>query len=563
MKDSGDAGHTRRGARRHLLAGVLLTLLAAVPARGVILDGGVDPANLGKGGWIYNKVAAPDSTFAAMKSNGFNFVIVKAGRADQLWTGSGYVSVTTPNPVGVLLCTNLVRSAHRQGLLIFGSNRTGGDSTPWTIDPDEITNEVAVADYVFHQEADGFIWDAESTWENTNTGLGTNGPTYAWWLASMVRAHWPTKFLGFNSWDVIAAHPSLPYKEFAYWSDCTMPMAYNHSGSSGNRSNVFATILWCDVNYRAWQDSLRNASAVIEGQTVYWSNSIKPLLLMHDVYNDTNQEQKVRDFMDYLVADPTCVTAGGYQGFDGFRSEFFTPGQTAYMKAATIGNFAGSINSIIMDDARAERVGDWQQQVTMSATTTTVSFQSGAETTSFGTNYFYKTGGDGTSYVQFAPNIIGPGDYDVYQWHPSRADASASVPHIITGNGRTTTLYADQTTNAGNWSLLGRFNFAAGTGGSIRVTDGIPESGGVAMVDGLKMVFVAPNRPHIDDINVLPGGEVSLQVSGCPGQYSIEAAATVGSWGELTNFIATTNCFDVPLPQPGRAGRFYRAKLIW
>ena len=543
-----------------LLAGLLLVSLATGPVQGVIRDGGVDPANLGKGGWIYNSIADPDATFATMKTNGFNFVIVKAGRADTLWTGSGYVPVT--NPVGVLLCTNLVRTAHQYGLQVFGSNRTGGDSTPWTIDPTEITNEVKVADYVFYQEADGFIWDAESTWENTNTGLGTNGPTYAWWLASMVRAHWPTKFLGFNSWDVMAAHPSLPYKEFAYWSDCNMPMVYHHSGSSGNRSNSFAGILWSDVNFKAWQDPLRNSNSVVGGQTIYWSNSIKPLLLMRDVYVDTTNDRNVRDFMDYLVADPNCVTDGGYRGYDGFRSELFTPGQIAYMKAATIGNSPCIINSIIMDDARASVPADWTLKRTMSATTTAVTFY-GTDTNSFGTNYYYKTQGDGSSYVQFTPNIIGPGDYHVYQWHPSRANASASVPHIVSYNGGSATVYADQTTNAGDWSLLGKFNFAAGTGGNIRITDGIPESSSVAMVDGLKLVFVWPNAPHIDAVNLLPGGQVRLQISGCPGLYVVDGASALGGWGPLTNFLTTTNCFECTLVPSGQARQFYRARLLW
>jgi hypothetical protein len=198
----------------------------------------------------------------------------------------------------------------------------------------------------------------------------------------------------------------------------------------------------------------------------------------------------------------------------------------------------------------------------MSATTTAVSFF-GTDTNSFGTNYYYKAQGDGSSYMQFTPNIIGPGDYNVYQWHPVRADTSARMPHIITYNGGSTTVYADQTTNAGDWSLLGKFNFAAGTGGNIRITDDIPESSGVAMVDGLKMVFVCPNAPQIDAINLLPGGQVRLQISGCPGAYVVDGANAPGGWGPLTNFVATTNRFECTLAQSGQTCQFYRARLLW
>ena len=44
----------RRVARLVLLLGVVVPVFALIhPAQGVIRDGGIDPANLGKGDWIY------------------------------------------------------------------------------------------------------------------------------------------------------------------------------------------------------------------------------------------------------------------------------------------------------------------------------------------------------------------------------------------------------------------------------------------------------------------------------------------------------------------------------
>ena len=64
---------------------------------------------------------------------------------------------------------------------------------------------------------------------------------------------------------------------------------------------------------------------------------------------------------------------------------------------------------------------------------------------------------------------------------------------MLNYNGGSGTIFANQQTNAGNWSLLGKFNFASGTSGTIRVTDAIAEpSGNVAIVDGLKLVYVPP-----------------------------------------------------------------------
>src|SRR5262249_22189329 len=112
-----------------------------------------------------------------------------------------------------------------------------------------------------------------------------------------------------------------------------------------------------------------------------------------------------------------------------------------------------------------------------------------ADTNTFGTNYLVRTPGTGEAFVEFKPTITVPGDYDVYEWHPFRADASAGVPFIITHDGTTNVLYANQQTNAGNWNWLGRFDFLSGTNIVIRVTDAIPETNCVAIVDGLKLVF--------------------------------------------------------------------------
>lgn len=492
-------------------------------ALGIIRDGGVDPANLGQGGWLYllhnatnhlapNNIAAvtnENSLFQYLKGQGLRYVIVKAGSSDLLYTDTTY---TATSPV---FTSNLVNRAHANGLKIFGSNRS------WGIN---IAGEIAIADYVFNQGADGFIYDAESEWEaSPNRPWITNAPAQAWWLCGTVRSNWPTKFIAHNPYDTLGLHSSFPYKEFGYWCDAVMPQVYHHSASQGN---AFAAIHWTDVNYRAFQDSLANLPiGNSNGLKVFWTKAIKPLVLMRDVYGENFSPhyppEDVRNFLDYLVADPNCVTAGGYQGSDYFRSELYDTNQWAYMKAATIGIFPDVVNNIIMDDARTSLVGPWTVVKTIDATTgSTVSFtgEFGTDTDSFGTNYWKAAQGTGSGYLQFTPSILTAGDYLCYQWHPSRPDASASVPHIINYNGGSTTIYADQRTNAGNWTLLGQFNFAAGTAGNIRVTDGIPEAGGVAMADGVKMVYVGDATPPriIDQpqgASILPGQSASFSVT--------------------------------------------------
>jgi hypothetical protein len=507
---------------------LLVLLLAAGPARAVIRDGGVDPANLGQGGWLYllhdatnhlspNNVAAvtnENSLFQYLKSQGLRYVIVKAGTSNTLWYDTSY-SLTSP-----MFTRNLVDLAHTNGMKIFGSNRSWGNDLP---------GESRVADYVFTNGADGFIYDAESEWEpGSSHPWITNGPAQAWWLCGNVRSNWPTKFIAHNPFDTLYLHSSFPYKEFGYWCDAVMPQVYHHSATRGS---AIAAIHWTDVNYRTFQNSL--ASLPIgnsNGLRVRWTDAIKPLVMMRDVYganfSPAYPPSDVRNFLDYLVADPNCVTVGGYKGSDYFRSELHDTNQWAFIKAATIGTSSGVVNNIVMDDAGITLVGSWTAVQTIDATTgSTVSFtgEFGTDVNSFGTNYWKAYQGTGLGYMQFTPNILNAGEYLCYTWHPSRPDASASVPHIIAYNGNTNTVYVNQQTNGGDWTLLGQFDFAAGTAGYIRITDGIPEPSGVAMADGVKLAFVRPPT-----VPIVVGQPASTNIlSGQSETFSVTADGTM------------------------------------
>src|ERR1043166_2439201 len=157
---------------------------AAPRVSAVIRDGGIDPSNLGKGYWIYfmslatnrlggniPSVTNETSLMLFYKSIGIRYVIVKAATSDQLFDGS------YPTPQ---FTRQLVNLAHATGLLIMGYNRSYGEN---------VAAEIAVADYVFHQGADGFVWDAESEWESDQPWIGTQGPAKAWQLCSTVRSN--------------------------------------------------------------------------------------------------------------------------------------------------------------------------------------------------------------------------------------------------------------------------------------------------------------------------------------------------------------------------------------
>jgi len=494
----------RTSAALRLLLGAIIApicLLTSSPLRAEIRDGGIDPSNLGKGVWVYSMADATNklgghvasvtnipSLMRYYKSQGLRYFIVKAATNDKLF-GDCH-----PGPQ---FNSNLVNIAHANGLLVFGYNRSFGSN---------ILGEVAIADYVFNQGADGFVFDAEAEWETGRPWI-TNGPAQAWQLCSTVRSNWPNKFLAHAPFPIIYLHASFPYKEFGFWCDAVMPQIY-HFSSSGIKESPSAAINWSDVNWSYWQKSIYLLSpSNINGMTVYWTNSVKPIIPLQDVYgnvvpggiicegaaSEVYSDEDVMEFIDYSAADPNAQTGGGYRGANFWRADTIGAGQWSKIRGGAIGNFPNVVNNIVMDDARATNVGAWNFVLTFNVTNRTAPGfvgATGSDTNSFGTNYYSKAQGSGAAYIQFTPNIVTPGNYDVYQWHPYVTNASSGTPFVITHAAGTATVYANQQTNSGNWSWLGRFNFLAGTSGNIRITDGFSDAGNLAIADGIKLAFV-------------------------------------------------------------------------
>src|SRR5262249_39686953 len=147
-----------------------------------------------------------------------------------------------------------------------------------------------------------------------------------------------------------------------------------------------------------WQNSLYGLSPTnINGTLVYWTNSIKPLAPIQDVYGPRGQspcegttgpvpDEDVMEFIDYLSADPNAQTAGGYNGVSFWRADLHGPGQWSYIKAGTSGNFPGIVNNIVIDNPKATAVGAWTSVRTF-YNGAFFGSGSGTDTNSFGTNY--------------------------------------------------------------------------------------------------------------------------------------------------------------------------------
>ncbi|MDB6024965.1 MAG: hypothetical protein JWM68_1188 [Verrucomicrobiales bacterium] len=444
-------------------------LLLAGNSFATIFDGGVDSANLGKGDWIYFMSAATNqlggnvpsvtniaSFMAFEKSQGINYIIVKAGTGSTNFNGDG----SSPQ-----FTSNLVAQAHAVGLKIFGYTRSYGSDVP---------GEINVASYCFNRGADGFVLDAEAEWENNQPWIGSNGPSLALQLGQGIKNLWPTKFLAHSPMPIISFHPSFPYKEFGFYCDTVMPQIYHFSFDM----TPSAAIDWTDTEFRNFHNSL----------TGTWTNSIKPLAPVGQVYGPlappdaaTIPDNDVTEFVDYLAADPNAVTAGGYKGVNFWRADLHGAVQWANIKASTSGDMPGIVNNIVIDNPTATVVGSWTT--------------SALATNKFGNDYRYKGSGTGAAYVQFTPNIVTAGNYKIYEWHTVGSNRSVGAPFQISYNGGTTTVNVDQQSNDAQWVLLGTFNFATGTGGFIRLLDTHADTTHVVVADGLKLVYSGPPPP--------------------------------------------------------------------
>lgn len=284
------------------ICGILaIFLFAALHSSAAIRDGGIDPKNMGRGTWIYilpnaisglggnvPSVNSLSNLMTYMKNQGLQYVIIKAAQADTVFTAGGNPQFTPA----------VVAAGHAAGLKVFGYIYTTGQNIP---------GEIAMADYIFQQGADGLIYDAEIEWESQNL---PNNTTKAVQLCSTVRSNWPNKFMGLSTWPYRAVHASLPYKEFAFYSDVIMPQAYwIELGDTPT-----ACVTRVNNEWNSWKNSL----------TGIWTNAIKPFIMTGQGWSSasgTITPAQITEFENALRTIANPVSPGGFKAVDYWRAE--------------------------------------------------------------------------------------------------------------------------------------------------------------------------------------------------------------------------------------------------
>ena len=88
----------------------------------------------------------------------------------------------------------------------------------------------------------------------------------------------------------------------------------------------------------------------------------------------------------------------------------------------------------------------------------------------FGTNSLYSSG-SGTDTYRWTPTIPTTRSYLVYVWWMFPPNRSTAAQYTVVHAGGTFTTTRNQQSGGGQWQLLGTFQFNAGTGGRVQVSD--------------------------------------------------------------------------------------------
>jgi hypothetical protein len=239
---------------------------------------GVDPANLGKGDWIWQipeteahlGVTNVQGIIDYEKNLGMRWITVKCGDGGYIWTQFN---------------SDLISRAHAAGLRIFGWAYAYGSN---------VQGEINVALNALNLGADGFIIDAETEYE-----IRTNNSAAAAQYCQGIRALYPNLFLAFAPFPYISLHPGFPYVAFGKYCDTVMPQDY------WDAIGVTPWQMVQDMNsqWRSWQSSLTGSD----------TNAIKPIAPVAQSFAPATGAE-ISAFVEALRTNMPQALPGGYNG---------------------------------------------------------------------------------------------------------------------------------------------------------------------------------------------------------------------------------------------------------
>jgi len=295
-----------RLAKMILLSAVFLFVAWRADAQ---LDYGINPANLGKGDWIYQMtncelalgVSTPQAVLQYEANKGVQWVAVNG--AD----GADTIDFPQYN-------TNLIAQAHALGMKLFVWVYAYGNY----YNPTNLPGEITAALTVLGENPDGLIIDAEGEYE----GQAMNATTYC----TAIRAQYPTRFVAYAPYPVITDHATYPYIQFGSNCNCVMPQCY----WANLTDTVSEMVSDLDSEWSTWQNGLGSQ----------YASSIKPIAPVGQGFAGTgyNPGTDITTFVNLLVSDADPATAGGYKGVSFWNCQLHEAADWTAIGAATIGS---------------------------------------------------------------------------------------------------------------------------------------------------------------------------------------------------------------------------------
>ncbi len=297
-----------------LTSGNSLPPLPAGPHPNVLLYNNVDPANLGKGDWIWQM--STTESHLGLAAGDVQGVINYETNLHVQWItvkscdgGHLYPSSSSPQ-----FTADLVNRAHAAGLKIFAwgyvyGNNSGAGTT--------VSSEITAALSSLAAGADGFIIDAEIEYE-TNATRRADATLYA----STIKANYPDRFLAHAPFPYITSHPGFPYLEFGTNCDAVMPQDY--WGAIGISPQTMVANM--NTQWRNWQNSL----------TGFNTNAIKPIVPLAQSYTPVTGAE-ITAFLNALQTNAPKASVTGYNGVSFWDAQERNADMDAAVLAATIG----------------------------------------------------------------------------------------------------------------------------------------------------------------------------------------------------------------------------------
>ena len=223
---------------------------------------------------------------------------------------------------------------------------------------------------------------------------------------------------------------------------------YLHDKNShkGGKSITFTPTLMQDGQYEVY---------MWWPEAPIWATNV-PVDVMHDGGTSTVSVDESTNGGQWNLIGTYDFTAG--TGGVTIRAK----GTTSYVVADAVRFLRiGDISAIevIVDNTSATVTGDWM----------TSSYRPDYH----GLDYLHDKNTDkGTNSVTFTPTLPQDGQYEVYVWWPDAPIWDSAVPVDIAHDGGTSTVLVDESTNGGQWNLIGTYDFTAGTGSVTIRTDG-------------------------------------------------------------------------------------------